>query len=60
MGRKFDPNWPSAQADTPEAKRERKRAYDARQRSLRKLIKQAETVTGKSIEVILQEVIKAG
>lgn len=31
-GRRFNPDWPSAQADTPEARRIRKRDFDARQR----------------------------
>lgn len=56
-GQKFNPDWPSAQADTPEARQQRRQAYNARRREIWALCKRVESVVGAPIKTILEEIV---
>ena len=55
---KFNPNWPSAQADMPEAKRQRRQTYNARRREIWALCKRIESIMGMPIKTILEGIIQ--
>lgn len=59
-GQKFNPDWPSAQADTPEARRQRRQAYNARRSEIWALCKRIESVMGVPIKTILEGLISGG
>lgn len=44
--------------DTKEARKNRKRRFDARRREREKLIKEVEAATGKKLEVLLKEILE--